>query len=183
MSRSWSPVRIGCWLLALGLALALGGCAVDPGSGSPSATSPDTPLTTPLTTPVTPPVAPTDLDAPPQAMLAAEGGDPVVGQLGTYVWADGGSDSPWLPGAPIAVGAGEPLAVTLDGDALIESWTAIHVPATADGPAGAVTLGAGTGAASPTFAAPGPGSWTVDLEVVFAAGVGSAHYAWRLDVE
>ena len=35
---------------------------------------------------------------PPAATLAAEGGDPVAGQLGSYTWAGGGSDSPWLPG-------------------------------------------------------------------------------------
>src|SRR3954452_7640141 len=40
-------------------------------------------------------------DTPPEATLAVEGGDPVAGKLGTYIWADGGSDSPWLPGAPI----------------------------------------------------------------------------------
>src|SRR5688500_217654 len=55
-------------------------------------------------------------DAPPDAFLAVEGGDPVVGQLGTYVWLDTGSDSPWLPGAPLAVGAGEPLTLGLDPD-------------------------------------------------------------------
>ena len=41
---------------------------------------------------------------PPVASIGVEGGDPVVGQLGTYAWAGGGSSSPWLPGAPIAVG-------------------------------------------------------------------------------
>jgi len=158
----------------VGLASALGGCATGPGGGSPSAT----PLITPVSTPVTPTAA---LDTPPEARLAAEGGDPVAGQLGTYIWDDTGSDSPWLPGAPIAVGAGEPLAVTLDGAAAIESWTAIYVPATADGPAGGMALGTGT--AAPAFRAPGPGSWTVDLEIVFAAGAGTANYAWRLDVK
>ena len=50
---------------------------------------------------------------PPAASLAVEGGDPVVGQLGSFTWGDGGSDSPWLPGAPIPVGAGERLTVAI----------------------------------------------------------------------
>ena len=37
---------------------------------------------------------------PPAATLAVEGGDPVAGQLGSFTWNGGGSDSPWLPGAP-----------------------------------------------------------------------------------
>ena len=49
---------------------------------------------------------------PPAATLAVEGGDPVTGQLGTFTWGDGGSDSPWLPGSPIAVGTGEHLTVS-----------------------------------------------------------------------
>lgn len=186
MPRSRPGHDLARWLLAIGLAPALVGCGVGAGSagpgGTPGTTPGATPLVTGLATPSTPPVAPTgDVAGPPPALLAAEGGDPVIGQLGTYTWGDAGSDSPWLPGAPIAVGAGEPLTVTLDGTAPIDSWTAIYVPARADGPAGGLTLGAGTGI--PMFAAPAPGSWTVDLEVVFAADAGTAHYAWRLEVE
>ena len=62
-----------------------------------------------------PTASPTRRRIPPDASLAAEGGDPVPGQLGTFTWAGGGSDSPWLPGTPITVGAGESLTVTLDG--------------------------------------------------------------------
>ena len=120
-------------------------------------------------------------DAPPDALLAAEGGDPVAGQLGTYIWFEAGSDAPWLPGAPIAVGAGEPLTVSLVPDGDIRAWAARYVPANAAGPDGATSLGEGAG--RPAFAAPGPGSWTVELFVEFAAGVGNAHYFWRLEVE
>lgn len=173
MHRSRPGHRLVPLILAVGLASALVGCGAGAGSADPSGT----PLVTPQ-----PSVAPTaGAEGPPDARLAAEGGDPVTGQLGTYTWSDSGSDSPWLPGAPIDVGAGEPLTVTLGGSAAVASWTAIHVPASADGPAGGVELGSGSG--TPTFAAPGPGSWTVDLEVVFADDLGTAHYAWRLDVE
>jgi len=120
-------------------------------------------------------------DAPPDALLAAEGGDPVAGQLGTFLWFDTGSDSPWLPGAPLAVGAGEPLGVSLVPDGDIRAWAARYVPANAAGPDGAASLGEGAG--RPAFAAPGRGTWTVELLVEFAAEAGNAHYFWRLEVE
>jgi hypothetical protein len=119
-------------------------------------------------------------EVPPSASLAAEGGDPVTAQLGTFTWRDTGSDSPWLPGAPIAVGAGEPLTVTLEPAFDIESWRTRLVPATADGPAGAVTLGQGSGPL--VFATPAPGAWTIEVAVVFADALGDASYFWRLEV-
>lgn len=119
-------------------------------------------------------------EMPPDASLAAEGGDPVTAQLGTYTWRETGSDSPWLPGAPIAIGAGEPLTVTLEPAIGVESWRARLVPATADGPAGAVVLGQGSGPL--VFAAPAPGAWTVEVAVTFADALGEASYFWRLEV-
>lgn len=120
-------------------------------------------------------------DAPPDAFLAAEGGDPVSGQLGTYVWLDTGSDSPWLPGAPLTVGAGEPLTISLDPDGEIEAWTARFVPADAQGPAGARMLGEGTGSA--TFPAPEAGAWTVEVLLRIGPSAGEASYFWQLEVE
>ncbi len=119
-------------------------------------------------------------DAPPEAQLAAEGGDAVLGQLGSYTWLQSGSDSPWLPGAPIAVGAGEPLTVGLVPAGDLADWRARYVPSNAGGPRGAVVLGEGTG--DPAFRAPKAGSWTVELFVEFAAGAGTASYYWLLDV-
>ena len=78
-----------------------------------------------------------------------------TGQLGTYVWLESGSDSPWLRGAPLAVGAGEPLTVSFIPDGDIGAWSARYVPAVAQGPGGAIMLGQGTG--SPSFPAPGAG--------------------------
>ena len=147
-------------------------------SGAPP--SPEPPATSPVSIGAPSPTV-AGRDAPPDALLSAEGGDPVAGQLGTFVWFETGSDAPWLPGAPIAVGAGEPLAVSLVPDGAIAAWAARYVPANAVGPDGATTLGEGAG--SPAFAAPGPGSWTVELFVEFAAGAGNAHYFWRLEVE
>jgi hypothetical protein len=148
------------------------------GSGTPSSTP--TPANPTMSAPQTAPQAATTAPAigPPVGRLAAEGGDPVSGQLGTYVWRDAGSDSPWLPGAPVTVGAGEPLTVTFDPAIGIASWRARLVPADADGPDDATLLGQGVG--DPAFQAPGPGSWTVEVHVVFEAG--DASYFWRLDV-
>jgi hypothetical protein len=120
-------------------------------------------------------------DAPPDALLAAEGGDPIAGQLGTYLWFDTGSDAPWLTGAPLAVGAGEPLTVDLEPDGDIAAWAARYSPAAATGPDGAASLAEGAG--SPAFAAPGRGTWTLELFVEFAAGAGNARYFWHLQVE
>ena len=145
-------------------------------SGVPSSTP--MPFSPSPSTPQPTAIAPAD--GPPAARLAAEGGDSVTGQLGTYVWRNAGSDSPWLPGAPISVGAGEPLTVMVDQAIGVTSWRARAVPANADGPDGATLLGQGAG--DPAFQAPGPGSWTVEVHIVFEAGAGDASYFWRLDV-
>jgi hypothetical protein len=118
---------------------------------------------------------------PPVAAVAAQGGDPTDGQLGTYTWGDGGSDAPWLPGARIAVGAGEPLTVTFRPETTIGRWSARTVPASADGPAGATILAHGSG--RPQFIAPGGGTWTVEVRVVFANAAGEASYFWQLAVD
>jgi hypothetical protein len=118
---------------------------------------------------------------PPVAALAAEGGDATDGQLGTYTWGDSGSDAPWLPGERMAVGAGEPLTVTFRPETAIETWSARAVPASAEGPAGATSLGQGSG--PPRFAAPGAGTWTVQVRAVFANVSGQASYFWQLAVD
>ena len=66
-------------------------------------------------------------------------------------------------------------------DGEIRAWAARYVPAAAGGPEGATSLGDGTG--TPRFDAPGPGTWTVEVFVEFAPGVGEARYFWRLEVE
>lgn len=159
--------------------------AITPGGGGSPAPPGATPASSGATVGPSPSVA--GRDAPPDAVLSADGGDPVTGQLGTFVWLTTGSDSPWLPGAPLAVGAGEPLTLRLVPDGDIRAWLARSVPAGTQGPDNATTLedstvlGEGTG--NPTFAAPGPGAWTVEVFVEFAAGAGDASYFWRLEVE
>jgi hypothetical protein len=165
------------------MCLVLVGCGGGAPASSASATSqPAATIASPSTSPTEAAAGPpgTPGEVPPAARLAAEGGDPVTAQLGTYTWRDTGSDSPWLPGAPIAVGAGEPLTVTLEPAIGVTSWRTRLLPATADGPADAVTLGQGSGPL--VFAAPAPGAWTVEVAVVFADALGDATYFWRLEV-
>jgi hypothetical protein len=176
--------RIGLWLVASLLV----GCTTVGGPSSPATTvSPSTP--SPTTSPTAPSSTPTPStattpastgDGPPAALLGAEGGDPVVGQVGSHTWRDTGSDSPWLPGAPIAVATGEPLSVTIDPITPVAAWRARSVPSGADGPEGATLLGEGAG--TPTFTAPARGSWTVEVRVTYADGVGDASYYWALEV-
>ena len=100
----------------------------------------------------------------------------MTGQLGTYVWAGGGSDSPWLHGAPISVGANEPLDVAFRPTIDVVAWKVRFGPSTATDPNGARSLGEGTD--MPRFEAPEAGTWTVEVHVDFADGAGSASYFW-----
>ena len=96
----------------------------------------------PESSPTPDPPAPS-LGEPPAATLAAEGGDPVAGSLGSFTWGDGGSDSPWLPGAPITVAGGEPLTVGIAAAVPVSDWTAKRVPAGTPDGIGAVAIADG----------------------------------------
>jgi hypothetical protein len=117
---------------------------------------------------------------PPAAALKADGGDPVDGQLGSYTWNGGGSDSPWLQGSPIRVGAGEPLTVAIAGGPAIGDWTVQRVAGGTAGGAGAIAMGSGEGTPI-AFIAPSAGSWSILVNVRFADGADAAYY-WLLDV-
>ena len=119
------------------------------------------------------------IESPPDAVLAVDGGDPVEGQLGTYVWAGGGSDSPWLPGAPIAATTGEVLSVTLSPDLDVSGWSAVVAPANSPDGSGRVEAGSGPGPVQ--VVVPDAGAWTLALTVRFG-DLGSATWFWRLDV-
>ena len=184
--------RAGWWVIPVALAATflVGACSSPGARGSPSGAS-GAPVASPtgsipaltsqpVTTGAPSPAAPASTE-PPAASLKADGGDPVVGQLGSYTWNGGGSDSPWLKGSPIHVGAGEPLAVTLAGDPEIGSWTVQRVPAGATGGSGTVAMGSGEG--SPIgFVSPNPGSWSILVDVRFADGSDAAAYYWLLEV-
>lgn len=117
---------------------------------------------------------------PPVASLSVDGGDPLPGQLGTYIWADGGSDSDWLPGTPLTVGSGERLIVTMAPEVPLRAWRARYTAARATDPTGAKALLEGVG--RPTFPAPPPGTWTVEVALTFDEDAGSASYFWQITV-
>ena len=136
------------------------------------------PPPTPSPSPTGDPPAPT---GPPAASLTVDGGDPVTGQLGTYLWMDGGSDSPWLPGAEVAVGIGEPFVVSLDPSTGVAAWRARLGPAGADRPA--QTRIVGEGVDEPRLVATEAGRWLLVIDMTFARRRGSASYFWELDVQ
>lgn len=177
MPRPTIARRTGGGRIGLGLAclLAVGACATAPGDGAPSPAGSTAGSTAGPPSDSAPPIATPRPDEPPAAALAVDGGDPVVGQLGSYVWRGGGSDSPWLPGTPVALGVGETAVVTLAPAAPIAAWRARAVRAGATGPDGALPLGSGAGL--PAFMPP-TGAWTIAVSVVFADGHGDATYYW-----
>lgn len=165
----------GIWL-----ALVLGACSAQTATDHPSPSA-DTAAVSITTAPSPIPATPVESRPdPPTAALAVEGGEPVIGQLGSYTWADGGSDSPWLPGSPLAAAVGEPLALTLIPGAPIADWTARVVTAGSSDGVGAVRLGSGSSSVS--FVTPRAGTWSVQVEIRFADDLGSAVYYWRLMV-
>jgi len=166
-------------LMILPVALLVNACATSGPSGSlaPSAAIATPPPTGAVMPSVTASAAATE---PPAATLAVEGGDTVAGQLGTFIWGDGGSDSPWLPGSPVSVGTGERLTVALSDGVGVATWSAKRVPAGSTDGSGAVGLG--TGGPPIAFGAPGTGSWSVQVTVDFDGGLGSASYYWLVTV-
>jgi hypothetical protein len=145
-----------------------------------SAAPSDRPAATPSADPSPSIAASVSASDPPSAALAVEGGDPVAGQLGTFTWGDGGSDSPWLPGTPISVGTNERLTVTIAGSVGVATWSAKRVPAGST--RGAGSIGLATGGPPIAFDGPPPGSWSVQVIVDFDDGLGSATYYWLVTV-
>lgn len=179
----------GCTTRAGGTAIASAGSP----SASPSAPSlpPESPIAASSATPPSldtstePPPESTVLEPampePPAASLAVEGGDPVVGELGSFTWQNSGSDGPWVPGAPIRVGSGERLTLTIASDVRIADWTVRRTPGAT---VGSGIVGMGEGSAGPvTFATPPRGSWSVNVVVWFADNLGSAAYYWLITVD
>ena len=115
----------------------------------------------------------------PNADLRVEGGDPVDGQLGTYVWDGGGSDSPWLPGTSIQAAPGELLTVALSPEVRMSGWSAVIAPASDGDSPGAVKVGAGPSPLEVT--APEPGTWTLAVTIEFGDR-GTATWFWLLEV-
>ena len=172
------------------LAIALTGCVAQPAASLPDATAVPTETTTIPTPAATadglPTVGRPRIEPPPDARLSVEGGDPITGQLGTFVWGGGGSDSPWLPGTPIGAAPGETLRVSLTPPVAMSGWSALLAPAANTAGAGSVnagagSVGAGSGLATMEVTAPEAGSWTLAVTIAFG-DLGSATYFWRLEI-
>jgi hypothetical protein len=184
-------------VVALIVASVLAGCTASPG-----ATGPPTPAmattTPPPTTPpseaavsspspssspsLSPSAAPSDeepsLEPPPGATLVA-GGVRQAGEAGSWAWAGGTSDAPWLPVTALErvdVPAGA-ATVELEGGVDVESWTV--GAASADDTEGIEVEPLGDGSGTPSFRLPS-GDWVVAVDVRFADGRGSAVYYWHL---
>ena len=119
-------------------------------------------------------------DQPPQAGLVRVDGDAVIGQLGTFLWRDGGSDSPWLPGTPVTIAAAVQLEFGLSAAVPVASWHARLGRAGVDDPSSARPIGEGS--STIVVSGPPPGRWTVELTINFGDGLGEARYYWLLDV-
>lgn len=118
---------------------------------------------------------------PPAASLAVDGGDPVEGELGSFGWLNGGSDSPWLPGNPIHVGRGERLTLSLAAGLTLDTWSVSRSPVDQ---LGDQVIGMGAGSTAPVaFDAPPIGTWSVSVSLWFADNGGSATYYWRMEVD
>ena len=178
-SRRTVVAVVAATIIVVAATIIVVGCG--PTITPPTATLPAPTSSAPTAAPTQPPPSVAGRDAPPDAVLAAEGGDAVTGQLGTYVWFGTGSDSPWLTGAPLTVGSGEPLSLKVVPEGRIATWEVRDLPAGAGGPEEARTIAKGTGA--PALQAPGPGTWTVEVTLEFPGGAGQAAYFWRLKVE
>lgn len=187
------------WVAVLSLSLLVVACgraggspaATDPvasaGSAPPIATLEPSAIATPLAAPPEPSPARSStaepgMAEPPAASIAVEGGDPVIGQLGTFTWENGGSGAPWLDGSAMHVGPGERFALTLADPLEIAEWSVSRViPGNRDG-TGALAMDEGSGWPV-LFDAPPSGAWSVQVKVRFANDLGDALYYWMIAVD
>ncbi len=163
------------------LVVLLGACGGGASAGSDPPAATGGPTSDPTAAPTvagTP--EPTAANEPPAAWIAVDGGDAASGQLGSYTWTETGSDSPWLPGTPIAVGAGETMMVTFGDPVGVSAWTARRVRVGSTDGSGAIGIGSGGSAIA--FALAEPGDWSVEVTVQFADGIGSASWYWQITV-
>jgi hypothetical protein len=171
-------------ILVLGLTgLASAGCAEPAGSLAGGATATNASSTLAPSIEATAEASPeaSGIPLPPDAALAVEGGDPVIGELGSFSWANTGSGSPWLPGAPMHVGRGEVLFMALSEPIRLENWTVGRTRANTPGD-GIEGVAEGVGGMV-RFPAPPGGSWSLNVDVWFADSLGSASYYWLIEVD
>lgn len=128
------------------------------------------------------------ISLPPLALLSVDGGEPMTGELGTYVYEGSGSDAPWLPAASlesVQVPSGATLELTLEDASAFVSWSA-QVAAAEDVRGESKTgLGQSEGSTrmeSAAFASPETGQWVLAARVFYPDDRGDAVFFWLLDV-
>jgi hypothetical protein len=115
---------------------------------------------------------------PPSALLSIAARPAVAGSLGGYTFRGTGSDSPWLPGTPIAVPAtGGAAQILLDPPVGIASWRVRRAPPGDRTGAAATTIASGTGPIA--FNLDGRAGTLVVL-VEFTDNQGSAAWYWQV---
>ena len=173
-----SATGAGSFGLAIFLLVAMAACAAP--AVSPAASPAAIPSPTAASSPsaVVSPSSSTAEPQPPAAVLSIAAGPPVAGSLGSYTFRGTGSDSPWLPGTPIAVPAtGGAARVLLDPPVGIASWRARRAPP--GDTTGAATTAIASGSGPIAFNLDGRAGTLVVL-VEFADNQGSAAWFWRL---
>jgi hypothetical protein len=111
---------------------------------------------------------------PPVARLTVAPAPGTAGALGSYTWLGSGSDSPWLPGAPVSLPRGRTAAVTFEPPVPVVSWRARRATAAGDAP-GLVAQG---GAGSIEFVVPDSAT-TIELAVDYGPA-GSVTWYWAV---
>ena len=170
-SPSLSPTPAGS--TAIASSSAVPSSSADPSPAAPASPSVAAPTPVPTAAGAEPPAA--SLSGP-----SLEGA-PVGGALGTFTWAQQGSDAPWIvPPTGAAVGADSALSVAFDPPGTPATWIARW--ARVRGGIAGDLASATEGVAAPTLTAPDEaGTWSLQVEARFGPNQMAVWY-WRLDV-
>ncbi|MEI7745218.1 MAG: hypothetical protein WCK58_15900, partial [Chloroflexota bacterium] len=125
---------------------------------------------------------PTEIPGPPTAALAAAGGIPVRGELGTFTWEGMGSDSPFLVvSRDRALTGSGPFTVTIAPPLAIADWSAAWVRVSGGTTIGRLVKLHGSGTEIAVAPPPVAGDWSLGVDIRFATGDTTAFY-WRVEV-
>jgi hypothetical protein len=118
---------------------------------------------------------------PPAALLIPAGGRPTPGELGSFTWRNGGSDSPWVivPTGQATRPAGS-YSIDLEPPLEPVTWIAVWAPIEHGRPGTVAGYEEGTGGGITFTGPPEPGPWSLRLDVDFGRP-GRATWYWRLE--
>jgi hypothetical protein len=152
------------------------GPSLEPSAAPPEGATPVASSAGPIATAT----APSD---PPDALLAGPTGGPVAGELGSFSWDGVVSDSPWIvPPTASPLDPARHLRVRVRGGPAVASWTARWAKVRNDEAGPPRLAGSGTGAPLAIDAPPGPGGWSLQVDIRFDGG-GRAAWYWRVQVD